>query len=131
MGNGNNGGIRTIWGGGLNYNNIIGTRIDFTSNYFYNHYNPKTIAEVQRQYILPDSTYFYHQNSLSDNSNNSHRLNLGFDYLIDTFHSLKISPSLGYQQTNNNSLTSYEQFGEDGTQSNKGYSNNRTADSRI
>src|SRR5207344_2724714 len=101
MGNGNNAGIRTVWGGGLNYNNIIGTKIEFTSNYFYNHYNPETSAEVQRQYILPDSTYFYHQNSLSDNSNNTHRLNLGFDYLIDTFHSLKISPSLGYQQTNN------------------------------
>ena len=42
---GNNSGIRTIWGGGLNYNNIIGSKIDFTSNYFYNHYNPKTASQ--------------------------------------------------------------------------------------
>ena len=34
MPGGNNSGIRTIWGGGLNYNNIIGSKIDFTSNYF-------------------------------------------------------------------------------------------------
>ena len=120
---GSNNGIRTIWGGGLNYNNIIGTRIDFRSNYFYNHYNPKTVSQIQRQYILPDSSYFYNQNSLSNNINNSHRLNLAFDYAIDSFHSLKISPSVGYQQTSNNSLYDYEQFGIDGRQSNSGYSN--------
>ena len=122
----NNSGIRTIWGGGLNYNNIIGSKIDFTSNYFYNHYNPKTESQVQRQYILPDSSYFYNQNSLSNNINNSHRLNLGFDYVIDSFHSIKISPSLGYQQTKNNSLSNYQQMGENGAVSNSGYNHSIT-----
>lgn len=117
----NNQGIRTIWGGGLNYNNIIGSKIDFTSNYFYNHYNPKTQSQLQRQYILPDSSYFYNQNSVSDNINNSHRLNLGFDYVIDSFHSIKISPSLGYQQTKNNSLSNYQQLGQDRSLSNSGF----------
>ena len=123
MPGGNNNGIRTIWGGGLNYNNIIGSKIDFTSNYFYNHYNPKIASHIQRQYILPDSSYFYNQNSLSNNINNSHRLNLGFDYIIDSFHSLKISPSVGYQQTKNNLLTDYQQLGSDGRLSNDGFSN--------
>ncbi len=120
---GTNRGIRTIWGGGLNYNNIIGNKIDFTSNYFYNHYNPKTESQIQRQYILPDSSYFYNQNSISNNVNNSHRLNLGIDYIIDSFHSLKISPSLGYQQTKNISFSDYQQSGSDGKQSNNGFSN--------
>jgi hypothetical protein len=52
MAGGNNGGIRTVWGGGFNYNNIIGDKIDFTSNYFYNHYNPEKIAELQRQVYI-------------------------------------------------------------------------------
>lgn len=120
---GNNSGIKTIWGGGLNYNNIIGNKVDFTSNYFYNHYNPKTESHIQRQYILPDSSYFYNQNSLSNNINNSHRLNLGIDYVIDSFHSLKISPSLGYQQTKNSSFSDYQQLGNDGKLSNNGFSN--------
>ena len=124
---GSNNGIRTIWGGGVNYNNIIGNKIDFTSNYFYNHYNPKKESQVQRQYILPDSSYFYNQNSLSNNSNNSHRLNLGFDYVIDSFHSLKITPSIGYQQTKNNSLIDYYQAGADGRLSNNGYSHSITS----
>ncbi len=127
----NNIGIRTIWGGGLNYNNIIGNKIDFTSNYFYNHYNPKTTSQVQRQYILPDSSYFYHQNSLSNNINNSHRLNLGMDYIIDSFHSLKISPSLGYQQSKNHSEIPYQQSGSDGRQTNKGQTDLTTAGTGI
>lgn len=123
---GNNSGIRTIWGGGLNYNDILGTKTEFTSNYFYNHFNPKTETDIQRQYILPDSSYFYNANTISNNINNSHRLNLSFDYIIDSFHSLKISPSLGYQQTKNNSLSNYQQFGEDGVLSNSGYNNSIT-----
>jgi hypothetical protein len=118
---GTNNGIRTIWGGGLNYNNIIGKKTDFTSNYFYNHYNPKKESQVERQYILPDSSYFYRQLALADNVNNSHRLNLGIDYVIDSFHSLKISPSLGYQETENDILSHYQQSGSDGTISNNGY----------
>ncbi|HTD92948.1 MAG TPA: outer membrane beta-barrel family protein [Chitinophagaceae bacterium] len=120
---GTNSGIRTIWGGGLNYNDILGTKAELTSNYFYNHYNPKTLSEIQRQYILPDSSYFYRQSSVNDNINNSHRLNLSLDYVIDSFHSLKISPSIGYQETNNRSLTDYTQSGEDGMTTNKGYTN--------
>lgn len=116
----NNSGIRTIWGGGLNYNNIIGKKVELTSNYFYNHFNPKTETYRQRQYILPDSTYFYNQHSLSDNINNSHRLNLGIDYVIDTFHSLKISPSIGYQQSKYKNVNDYTQHGEHGDLSNAG-----------
>lgn len=120
MGN-NNSGIRTIWGGGLNYNNIIGNKVELTSNYFYNHYNPRTETYRQRQYILPDSSYFHNQHSLSDNINNSHRLNLGIDYVIDSFHSLKISPSLGYQQSKNRNANDYTQYGNGGDLSNDGF----------
>lgn len=122
----NNRGIRTIWGGGLNYNNIIGKKIDWTSNYFYNHYNPKTETQVQRQYLLPDSSYYYQQNARTDNVNNSHRLNLGMDYVIDSFHSIKITPSLGYQQTNNNNNNGFKQFGQDGQLSNLGLTQSNT-----
>ncbi len=117
-----NKGIRTIWGGGLNYNNIIGNKVDWTSNYFYNHYNPQTNTDIQRQYILPDSSYFYRQNNFTDNINNSHRLNLAADYAIDSFHSIRFAPKFGYQQTNNNVINNYEQYGEDDRVSNTGAS---------
>ena len=61
---GSNSGINTAWGGGLNYNNIIGNKLDFQSNYFYNRLNPNKESHVQRQYFLPDSSYYYNQNNL-------------------------------------------------------------------
>ncbi|SFF02476.1 Outer membrane receptor proteins, mostly Fe transport [Chitinophaga sp. CF118] len=124
MGNTNSNGIKTIWGGGVNYNNIIGNKTDFTSNYFYNRYNPYQESMVTRQYFLPDSSYFYNQHSISDNLNNSHRLNLSADIRIDSFHSIKISPSIGYQETCNNSYNSYETLSEDKQLANQGFSNN-------
>ncbi len=122
----NNQGIRTIWGGGINYNNIIGTRTDFTSNYFYNNFSPVTQKQLQRQYLLPDSTFFYNQDALTDIRNNSHRLNLSFDHVIDSFHSVKVTPSIGYQRSRNYTGSRFDQRGRDGHLSNEGYNNNMT-----
>ncbi|MBL7763293.1 MAG: outer membrane beta-barrel protein [Chitinophagaceae bacterium] len=120
---GGNSGINTIWAGGLNYNNIIGNKTDFTSNYFYNRYNPNKESHIQRQYFLPDSSYLYNQNSFSDNINNNHRLNLSADFQIDSFHSIKVSPSFSYQKTSNNTRSDYETLSEERIKSNDGYSN--------
>ena len=118
-----NSGINTAWGGGLNYNNIIGTKLDLQSNYFYNRYNPKSESHIQRQYILPDSSYFYKQNSFNDNLNNTHRLNLNMLYQIDSFNSIRITPSFNYQKTGNKSLNDYQTLSEDNALINEGVSN--------
>ncbi len=120
----NNTGINTTWAGGFNYNNLIGTKTDFRSNYLYSRFNPVTQASLQRQYFLPDSSYTYNQDAYTNNLDNNHRLNLSADFQIDSFTSVKVSPSLSYQQTNNFSRSSFSTFGEDGSRSNDGFSNN-------
>jgi Outer membrane protein beta-barrel family/Carboxypeptidase regulatory-like domain len=118
----NNTGINTTFGGGVNYNNIIGTKTDFQSNYFYSRYNPVKENHIQRQYFLPVNLYT--QNSYTDNLNNNHRLNFSADYQIDSFHSIKISPSLSYQKTTNNTISDYTTLSENGILTNDGKSNN-------
>jgi hypothetical protein len=124
---GNNSGINTAWGGGLNYNNIIGKKLDFQSNYFYNRFNPKTENYIQRQYFLPDSAYYYNQNSILDNLNNNHRFNLNVLYQVDSMNSIRFIPSFSYQQTDNRSHSGYQTFTEDKVLSNEGFSNNTAA----
>ena len=119
---GNNTGINTTFGGGINYNNIIGTKTDFQSNYFYSRYNPTRISAVERQYFSPAN--LYEQNSYADNLNNNHRLNFNADYQIDSFHSIKVSPSFSYQKTRNKPLSDYTTWSDDGTKINDGNSNN-------
>jgi hypothetical protein len=123
---GNNNNIRTIWGGGLNYNNIIGNKMDFTSNYFYNHYNPKTQSEVRRHNFLPGSTYFSNQNSFMDNINNTHRLNLGVDIQVDSFFSIKIKPSFGYQKNSTYTHRDYENLTPEAKMLSSGFSDTRS-----
>ncbi|RYY59708.1 MAG: TonB-dependent receptor, partial [Chitinophagaceae bacterium] len=118
-----NQGIRSIYGGGLNYNNIIGQSTDFTSSYFYNNFSPKTSTDLERTFLLPDSVYNYRQQQNSYTNNNSHRLNLGFDHRIDSFHSIKVTPSLGLQRTASDNRSRYMQSGSDGRLSNSGYNN--------
>ena len=48
MGGGRNGGINTSSGGGLNYNNILGNKNDFQSNYFHNRFNPQRETHISR-----------------------------------------------------------------------------------
>lgn len=126
-GGGRNNGINTAWGGGLNYNNIIGSKLDFQSNYFYNRYNPNQESHIQRQYFLPDSSYFYNQNSFADNLNNNHRFNLNTLYQVDSMNSIRITPSFSYQTTNNRSQTDYQTLSEDKVLTNEGFSNNTSA----
>ena len=119
---GNNSGINTTFGGGVNYNNIIGTKTDFQSNYFYSRFNPNRISNIVRQYFSPAN--IYNQNSYTDNLNNNHRLNLNADYQIDSFTSLKITPSFSYQKTKNKAVSDYNTLSEQGIVINDGSSNN-------
>jgi hypothetical protein len=124
--NNNGDGIRKIWGGGFNYNNLIGKNTQLTSNYFYNSYDPNTESRIQRQYFLPDSSYNYNQHAFVKNGNNSHKLNLGFDIPLDSFTSIKIAPSLGYQQTSTRSLSDYNTTSLTQTPGTSGISDNET-----
>ena len=124
---GRNSGINTAWGGGFNYNNIVGTRLDLQSNYFYNRFNPATESHLQRQYFLPGSFYFYNQNAFANNLNNSQRLNINALFQIDSFNSIRITPSLNYQKTDNRSQTDYKTFTQNKSLTNEGFSNTTAA----
>lgn len=129
LGGNNSNAINTSWAGGANYNNIIGKKMEVQSNYFTSRYNPVTDQQLGRQYILPDSTYFYNQHSRTNNLSYSHRFNLTYDYLIDSLHSLKFTPSLSVQNSKNQSLSNYETLSEQLLRSNNGYSDNFSASS--
>lgn len=129
MGGGNNNAINTSWAGGANYNNIIGTKMEAQSNYFFSRYNPVADQNLRRQYILPDSTYFYNQNSRTNNLSYSHRFNLTYDYLMDSMHSLKFTPSLSWQNTKNRSFNEYETLSQQLLRSNNGFNKYYTASS--
>jgi hypothetical protein len=79
---------------------------------------------VQRQYFIPGSSYNYDQHSIINNQNDNHRLNVNALYQIDSFNSIRVTPSLSFQKTNNSSENEYLTNGPDGSLTNEGFSNN-------
>lgn len=122
--NGYRGGINTAWGGGFNYNNIIGTKVDLQSNVFYNHFNPKIEKHTNRQNLLGNSVNYYNQDLLTNNLNNNYRFNMNLLYQIDSSTTLRVVPSFSYQDTKNKSASVYKTVGADLSPINEGVSNN-------
>ncbi|HRG91594.1 MAG TPA: outer membrane beta-barrel family protein, partial [Chitinophagaceae bacterium] len=116
-------GITTAWGGGLNYNNIIGKKLDLQSNYFYNRMNPVQESHIQRQYLLPGTSY-YNQDTYADNLSNNHRLNFNLLWQLDSMNSIRFTPSLSFQQADNRSQSGYQTLSALKTLTNDGNSDN-------
>ena len=68
-----------------------------TGSYFYNNTNNNTDEFVNRQYFLKGIPS-YNQNTLSGSNNTNHRVNLRFEYRIDSANQLIITPSVSIQQ---------------------------------
>ncbi|GAO41034.1 outer membrane beta-barrel protein [Flavihumibacter petaseus] len=117
-------GINSIAGAGINYNNMIGRKIWLTSNYFGSRYSPYQSILSEKQYMLPDSSYFVSQLSDKRTTTWSHRFNFSADIAIDSFHSIKISPSFGWQSSEALTNEIYRQRSKDGLPGNEGFSNN-------
>lgn len=87
---------------GINYSNYLGSKITLTGSYFFNEQKNTTSQIANTQYFnskianIVDTT-----NTTSTNVNN--RVNLRFEYRIDSSNLLMITPNLGFQSSNANS----------------------------
>lgn len=100
-------GETTAWMGGLNYRDQWGKKISVTGNYFYNYTSNNIIQEQDRQYILPDTSYYMNQNSHSLNKSVNQRFNLRIEYQIDSMNSIWFTPTLNYTTNDYNTGSDY------------------------
>ncbi|HKC35001.1 MAG TPA: outer membrane beta-barrel protein, partial [Chitinophagaceae bacterium] len=92
---------------GINYNDKWGKRLDVSGSYFFNSRRTINNESLTREYFLSgDSSQFYDQRTLSDNTNYNHRANFRFDWKLDSFNSILITPSLNVQKYDNSSVVS-------------------------
>jgi hypothetical protein len=90
---------------GLNYSDKWGKKLEVTGSYFFNDRNTVNEEALKREYFLSgDSSQYYYQVTKSDNNNNNHRASFRFDYKIDSFNSILITPTVNIQNYNNESL---------------------------
>ncbi|MBN2612716.1 MAG: TonB-dependent receptor [Bacteroidales bacterium] len=96
-------GIATTHALGVNYSDKWGSKINITGSYFIN--NAENVKEEITSQEIFATNYLYNEESRSNASNLNHRINLRFEYTIDSLNSLMIRPSLNIQENRSNSAT--------------------------
>ena len=100
-GGGNNNGINTSRSIGLNYNDEWGKKIDFRGSYFISQSDNLLKQSSFRQTYFPnDSTSDASTESESANRNRSHRINVRWEYAIDSMNSVLYTGNVNFQQSN-------------------------------
>ena len=97
---GNQSGINTTNSFGVNYADNWGKKVQITGSYFFNNQKNITQQITNTQYYSSANDNADTTNSTSNNYN--HRVNMRFDYKIDSANELLIIPSLGFQSNNTN-----------------------------
>jgi hypothetical protein len=85
--------------GGLNYRDKLGKRAEIATSYFLNQAITTTDQQSRRASILPERSLTTDQQNYSQKNQVTHRFNVRLDWQLDSMTSLRIAPSLSWQNT--------------------------------
>lgn len=124
-------GISTTHAVGLNYSDVWGNKknIKWSGSYFFNHSDNLNASEINRDYFNTEgASNRYEENNTTRAQNINHRINIRFQYDIDSANSLIITPVASFQQNKQTyALTATNMLADGNTLSNtytKNASNN-------
>ncbi|MEP6926002.1 MAG: TonB-dependent receptor [Ginsengibacter sp.] len=116
-------GIAKTIAGGLNFNDTWNKKTDVNGSYFYNNIKVVTDQHLNRDFISPLNPYNYSENSNNKRATESSRFNMSIDHKIDSFNSIKFTPSYTHQANRYNSSNNYVSTSADNTKLNEGFTN--------
>lgn len=123
FGGGNSQGISATQAAGLNYNNFKNKKVDFTSSYFFNGTQTKNVYDIRRELTVGDSTQLYLEPGVTQRDNFNHRVNLGLDYRLDSFNSIKVTSRISFQNSENTTNKVFSTLGPKGNTLSDGINN--------
>ncbi|MBI5218350.1 MAG: TonB-dependent receptor [Bacteroidia bacterium] len=82
---------------GSNYSDNWGKKIKISASYFFIMSDNDKNTTLLRNYLYPDTGQLYNELNHSQSKNYNHRLNVRFEYSIDSLNSILISPRIYYQ----------------------------------
>lgn len=116
-------GITSTQAAGLNYNNFKSSKLDLNSSGFFNGTQLNNNYVTRRESAVADSNQLYVETGNSGKDNYNYRFNMGIDWKIDTFNSIKITPAFTYQNTTADASKVYSTAGPKGGLLSDGLSN--------
>ncbi|MEO6542349.1 MAG: outer membrane beta-barrel protein, partial [Ferruginibacter sp.] len=122
----NNSGISTTTSFGFNYRDQWSKRISVYGSYSYNHKNNRQLQNISSQNFFETNSFINNQDVNNRTLGNSHRFTFNFEYQVDSFNYLKISPSINYSGSDANNRTIFDYTQTDGTKTSDGTNKNLT-----
>ncbi|MFZ4544504.1 MAG: outer membrane beta-barrel protein [Saprospiraceae bacterium] len=88
-------GINTVYSAGTNFSLEFNAKSKLTGSYFFNQTKQYQKTNSSRKYFQTD--LIQNENVLSNDTRNTHRVNLDYEYKFDANNSIKVTPSLTVQ----------------------------------
>ena len=113
---------------GINYTDMWGKKLEVQGSYFFNYgsVNNNETSNIQTL-LTSDSTQYEYQTSVSNAKNYNHRINLRFDYKIDSANLITVTPVLSSQKNSSFSYINGKYFFSNIDSLSNAISNNSTA----
>ena len=92
-------GISVTDAAGVNFHDKLGKKLEFTGSYFFNSSNKNSSQTTLTQTLKGDSSIFKRDSSSNFNNTANHRINMEFNYQIDSLNSILFRPSISYALT--------------------------------
>lgn len=124
-------GLMTSWAGGANVNRKLGEKTEVTASYFYNQLGHDVSQSLERENFLPSGNFFYDQQSLQDNRNFNHRLNLRLDHKFNDASSLLFTANTSANKTESNLQSFSSTLNADGFMQNSSQQASESAGQRL
>lgn len=104
---GQQGGITTTHAIGGNYTDSWSKKLNVTGSYFFNQSINKNNGDLTRSFFTREgaASPTYRETSNSDGDNFNNRINLRFDYAIDSMNFVSFVPKVGFQNNKTDKLT--------------------------
>jgi hypothetical protein len=106
LGGGGGDGIATNKSAGINFSDNASKAWRINGSYFFNRGDMKNNTRLQRQNILPDTTFFYNAQNNVSNNNEHHRVNFNAQFAPDTLTQMHVNA--GFDANRNISVTGNE-----------------------
>lgn len=117
-------GIATTIAGGANYNNRSkNKKTDINGSIVASDVRLFTEKLTNRNNLFPTNPFDFNSTSTKQRNGQQQRANFDIDHKIDSFHSLKITPQITYQQGQVNSFTNYLSATKGNIKLNDGFTN--------
>jgi hypothetical protein len=117
-------GIATTWAGGVNFNNNYKKKTDVNASVMASDIHLVTDRTTERQYLFPGNNYTYNNTTSSVRDIKQQRFNMTIDHKIDSFTTLKVTPSFSLQQQRSNSFSQYTSLVASKSKLNDGFNTN-------